>query len=88
MTIWLWPNLVKQEIPPAEACLTVLGLAAMAGRYAFLQNVGENKAGKELLKPVDRRVGDAVLGEGQAAAQLPRVLDPDRDGRVNEGPTS
>ncbi len=60
----------------------------MAGLYALLQNMGEDKLGKGLLKPVDRRVGDAVLGEGQPAAQLPRVLDPDRDGRVNEGPTS
>ncbi len=55
----------------------------MAGRYAFLQNVGEDKAGKGFLKPVDRAVGDAVLGEGRPPTGRPNVYDPDGDGVVD-----
>lgn len=60
----------------------------MARLYALLQNVGEDELGKRLLKPVDRQVGDAVMGEGLPTGRFPRVLDPDNDGRINAGPTS
>ena len=46
----------------AEAWYRALGLAAIAGPYAFLQNVEEDKTGKGFLKPVDGRVWDAVRG--------------------------
>lgn len=60
----------------------------MARLYALLQNMGEDEPGKRLLKPVDRQVGDAVIGEGMPTGHFPRVLDLDHDGRINAGPTS